>query len=125
MKAGAGAPRPGAPGAVTAGVTVEVVVPAASERPDDPELTAQIVSPATAATTNAATAARGPRARRRSVGPDEGVDGNGREEQREVRVRQAEERDRPLRRRVATQPDRLGDQHHPEDPRGDPVDDTH
>src|SRR5450631_3961005 len=102
VKAGAGVPPTGPPGVVTADGAVEVVALAAGDRlRDEPEVTAQTVSPTTTTTTTAVTATNGPRpARRGSVGPDEGVEGNGREEEREIGVREAEEGDRALRRRA-------------------------
>src|SRR6185436_7650356 len=85
-----------------------------------PELTANAVIAAISTTTRIA--ARGTTQRRgRSLRTDEGVDGNGREQQREVRVGEREHADRARCRRLAPETQRFDDQGDTEQGCGDDV----
>src|SRR4051794_28436994 len=85
---------------------------------DPPESACTIATTAIAARTTTATMTTAPTPRRDrrvpSDGADEGVDGNGREEQREVEVREGEQLDRALRGRVAEEPEGLDHEGHAE-----------
>src|SRR5919204_3897810 len=93
-KSGAGEPTSATPAVATAPRRVRVLLPSLF----DSLPSTATSTPATRPTTSTPTRIRSQRCRRArdSVGPEERVDGNGREEEREVGVREREQPHCPL-----------------------------